>query len=159
MNTNANTKMMYLQEEFNGMPAGTPVVECEPSTQHLMAKAMLGGKVVPTTYVRVIGSDEVIAVPLFKGLLGECHPTDPRVVGPFVANGEVVEDFDKLHVGCFARVVYKKDYPWCSASICFDETQPNGSVVFDTTLNMVDKIGLLGKVATMIEDRRSSILA
>lgn len=117
-------EVFYLQREFNGLPAGLPLERTEPTSAHYQARAMVGPDVVPTGYYRpygIEGDKEVLAIPLFEGIIGNLHPKDPKVVGPFVA-GKVTIDYDRLPADMFCNIVYIKDHPYVNAFVCINNS-------------------------------------
>lgn len=121
-------KLMFLQAEYAGYPAGTPVVEAEKSSAHHQASVMVDSQI-PTGYYKLAGTEgpATMAIPRFEGLVGDKHPTDPKVVGPFVCTGLGVISEDKLprrYVG-YITPCYKN--PFVEVNICMN-TELEGSV-------------------------------
>lgn len=123
-------KLFFLQEAYGDYPAGTPLVKAEKSSAHYQATVMLGGSQVPTGFYKVVGTEgpATLAIPLFEGIVGECHPTDPSVVGPFVCGGLGRVGEDKLPPEVAAFIVVGYDYPRGDLHVCLN-TESGGSVV------------------------------
>lgn len=116
------TKLHYLQVPFNNLPVGTPVYECEPSSAHLVANAIVGRDVEPARYFIVAGEEgenAIMRIPSFKGIVGEVHPLDKTVVGPFVA-GSVSADYDKLGNGVNVLIAARRNYPFVEVKVVID---------------------------------------
>lgn len=112
-------KIKFLQTEHAGYPSGTPLVEAEKSSAHHQASAMLGVQV-PTGYYKLAGTEgpATLAIPRFDGLVGDKHPTDPSVVGPFVCVGRVVRAVDKLPERYIAYITVGYNYPLAEVNKC-----------------------------------------
>ena len=116
------TKLHYLQVPFNGMPAGTPLYECGPSGAHVFANALVGRDAEPARYFTVAGEEgenAIMRIPSFKGIVGEVHPQDKTVIGPFVA-GSVSVDHDKLGKGVDVLIAARRDYPFVEVKVVID---------------------------------------
>ena len=116
------TNLHFLQVPFNGLPAGTPICECEPSRAHVFANALVGRDVEPARYFTVVGEEDessIIRIPSFKGIVGEVHPQDKTVIGPFVA-GSVSVDYDKLGKGVNVLIAARRDYPFVDVKVVID---------------------------------------
>ncbi|QXN70422.1 hypothetical protein AGENTSMITH_16 [Bacillus phage vB_BspM_AgentSmith] len=122
--------MMFLQVAHGGYPAGTPVVEAEKSSAHYQATAMLGGRQVPTIYCKLAGAEgpATLAIPRFEGLVGDKHPTDPEVVGPFVCTGLGRVAEDKLPPEYAAYIAVGYDYPYAKFDVCVNTVTDSGKV-------------------------------
>lgn len=120
MKSSANEKMFFLQIVYEGLPLGTPLVGAEKSAAHHQATAMLNRTQVPTGYYKLVGAEgpATLAIPLFEGIVGEHHPTDPRVVGPFVCTGFGRVTEDKLPAGYKAYITPEYVYPYCTFTVC-----------------------------------------
>lgn len=120
-------KMYFLQTGFKGFPMGTPLVEVEPPSEVLVARAMVGKDVLPTKCYQLFGNTgEVLIIPSFEGYVSEQHPLSKEVVGPFVA-GSIRMTSDRLRKGVKALVAMRRDYPFMELCICLnsDETAPD----------------------------------
>ena len=116
------TKLHYLQVPFNGLPAGTPLYECTPSSVHVFANALVGRDVEPARYFVVAGEggeNAIMRIPSFKGIVGEVHPQDKTVVGPFTA-GDVSVDHDKLGSGVHVLIAARLNYPFVELKVVVD---------------------------------------
>lgn len=116
------TKLHYLQIPFNNLPAGTPICECEPSNAHVFANALVGRDAEPARYFTVAGEEgenAIMRIPSFKGIVGEVHPQDKTVVGPFVA-GSVSVDYDKLGSGVHVIIAARRNYPFVELKVVID---------------------------------------
>ena len=126
------TKLHYLQVPFNGLPAGTPICECEPSSAHVFANALVGRDVEPARYFTVVGEEDessIIRIPSFKGIVGEVHPQDKTVFGPFVA-GNVSVDYDKLGNGVNVLIAARRDYPFVDVKVVIDPDLTYADIVY-----------------------------
>ena len=126
------TNLHYLQVPFNGLPAGTPICECEPSSAHVFANALVGRDVEPARYFTVVGEEDessIIRIPSFKGIVGEVHPQDKTVIGPFVA-GNVSVDYDKLGNGVNVLIAARRDYPFVDVKVVIDPDLTYADIVF-----------------------------
>ena len=126
------TKLHYLQVPFNGLPAGTPICECEPSSAHVFANALVGRDVEPARYFTVVGEEDessIIRIPSFKGIVGEVHPQDKTVIGPFVA-GNVSVDYDKLGNGVNVLIAARRDYPFVDVKVVIDPDLTYADIVY-----------------------------
>lgn len=121
-------KLMFLQVEYAGYPAGTPVVEAEKSSEHHQASAMVGSQI-PTGYYKLAGIEgpATMAIPRFEGLVGDKHPTDPTMVGPFVCRGLGLLSEDKLPPRYMGYITPCYRYPFVEVNMCMN-TDPEGSV-------------------------------
>ena len=115
-------KLHYLQVPFKGMPAGTPLYECGPSDAHEFANALAGRDAEPARYFIVAGEEgenAIMRIPSFKGIVGEVHPQDKTVIGPFVA-GSISVDYDKLGKGVDVLIAARRDYPFVDVKVVID---------------------------------------
>lgn len=124
----------YLQEDYQGLPKGMPLVKAEPTSAHYQAKATVGNSY-PCGYYRPIGTHddkEVVMIPYFEGLLDTVHPNDPSVTGPYVSGNVTIQGKDLLDKNISAIVVYKKQYPNMHLDIVFNTVQDNqyANIVF-----------------------------
>ncbi len=113
------TKLHYLQVSFNSLPAGTPVYECEPSGAQVFANALVRRDAEPARYFIVAGEkseNSIMRVPSFKGTVGEVHPRDKTVVGPFVTGGISV-DCDKLGRDVSVLVTAQRNYTFVDVKV------------------------------------------
>lgn len=110
---------MFLQVDYNDLPAGTPVVSAEKSSAHHQASVMVGTQV-PTGYYKLAGDEgpATLAIPRFEGIVADKHPTDPTVVGPFICKGLGCVLADKLPAKYVAYITPKYDYPYCTFNVC-----------------------------------------
>ena len=135
---------MFLQKDYEGLKAGTLMVEAKPTTAHLQAKAMLRGDVEPTGYWALPGQpDEVYAIPRFKMLLDERHPEDPYFKCPGTYNS-ITYGVDKLTED-FMIVLDKHQYPLINIQVVMDTDYFN-NLVTDPDVNMTEihkKLSLL----------------
>ncbi len=141
------TKLYYLQVPFNGLPAGTPLYECEPSGAHVFANALVGRDAEPARYFTVAGEEgenAIMRVPSFRGIVGEVHPQDKTVVGPFVA-GRVSIDYDKLGNGVGVLIAAQRNYPFVDVKVVIDPGLTYGDIVYslDTSGIGTDKCDLI----------------
>ena len=141
------TKPHYLQVHFNGLPAGTPVYECEPSSAQVFANALVRRDAEPARYFIVVGeADEnsVMRIPSFKGIVGEVHPQDKTVIGPFVA-GSIFVDYDKLGNGVGVLIAAQRNYPFVDVKVVIDPGLTYGDIVYslDTSGIGTDKCDLI----------------
>lgn len=116
------TKLHYLQVPFNGLPTGTPICECEPSSAQVFANALVGRDVEPARYFTVAGEggeNAIMRIPSFKGIVGEVHPQDKTVVGPFVA-GSISVDYDKLGNGVSVLIAARRNFPFVEVMVVID---------------------------------------
>ena len=141
------TKLHYLQVPFNGLPAGTPMYECKPSSAQVFANALVRRDAEPARYFTVageVGENSIIRIPSFKGIVGEVHPQDKTVVGPFVA-GSVTVDYDKLGKGVNVLIAAQRNYPFLDVKIIIDPDLTYGDIVYslDTSGIGTDKCDLI----------------
>ena len=141
------TKLHYLQVPFNGLPAGTPICECEPSSAHIFANALVRRDAEPARYFTVAGEggeNSVMRVPSFRGIVGEVHPQDKTVVGPFVA-GSISVDYDKLGNGVGVLIAAQRNYPFVDVKVVIDPGLTYGDIVYslDTSGIGTDKCDLI----------------
>ena len=116
------TKLHYLQVPFNGKPVGTPISECEPSNAHVFARALVHRDAEPARYFAVVGEageNSIMRIPSFKGIVGEVHPQDKTVVGPFTA-GRIFIDYDKLGNGVNVLIAARRNYPFVEVKVVID---------------------------------------
>ena len=134
------TKLHYLQTSFNGMPAGTPLYECEPSAAHVFANALVGRDAEPARYFTVAGEEgenAIMRIPSFKGIVGEVHPQDKTVIGPFVAGGVSV-DHDKLGNGVGVLIAAQRNYPFVDLKVIMDPDLTYGDIVYSLDTSGID---------------------
>ena len=141
------TKLHYLQVPFNGLPVGTPVYESEPSSAQVFANALVRRDAEPARYFIVVGEegeDVIMRIPSFKGIVGEVHPQDKTVIGPFVA-GSVTVDYDKLGKGVNVLVAAQRNYPFVDVKVVIDPDLTYGDIVYslDTSGIGTDKCDLI----------------
>lgn len=141
------TKLHYLQVPFNGLPAGTPVYECEPSSAQVFANALVRQDAEPARYFIVAGEESensIMRVPSFKGIVGEVHPQDKTVVGPFVS-GTLSFDYDKLGRDVSVLVTAQRNYPFIDVKVIVDPDLTYADVVYalDTSGVGTDKCDLM----------------
>lgn len=110
-------KVLYTQVATQGLPAGYPVVLAEPTSEHLIAAAMVKGNVGSMRYAKPLHSEEVI---MFSPMeLGDYHPKDPRVTGPYAIDRNYKVDYDTTKHNI--RVMFVKgEYPSASLLFCID---------------------------------------
>lgn len=111
-------KFEYLQKDHEGYKAGTPLVKAEPSTAHLQARALVKSNT-PVGYYSPVGSDEVLMVPRFEGLVDKLHPQAIERIGPFLL-GDVKVDRDRLARQVLATVSVTKAYPFININVCIN---------------------------------------
>ena len=134
------TKMHYLQTSYNGLPTGTPLYECEPSSAHVFANALVRRDAEPARYFIVAGEkgeNSVIRIPSFKGIVGEVHPQDKTVVGPFVA-GSLSIDYDKLGNGVGVLIVAQRNYPFVDVKVVIDPDLTYADIVYSLDTSGMD---------------------
>ena len=134
------TKLHYLQVPFNGLPAGTPVYECEPSSAQVFANALVRRDAEPARYFIVAGErseNSIMRVPSFKGIVGEVHPQDKTVVGPFVS-GDISFDYDKLGRDVSVLVTAQRNYPFVDVKIIIDPGLTYGDIVYSLDTSGMD---------------------
>ena len=134
------TKLHYLQVPFNGLPAGTPVCECEPSSVQVFANALVRRDAEPARYFTVVGEggeNSVMRVPSFRGIVGEVHPQDKTVVGPFVA-GSISVDYDKLGNGVGVLIAAQRNYPFVDVKVVIDPGLTYGDIVYSLDTSGID---------------------
>ena len=134
------TKLHYLQVPFNGLPAGTPLYECEPSSAHVFANALVGRDAEPARYFTVVGEEgenAIMRIPSFKGIVGEVHPQDKTVVGPFVAGGVSV-DHDKLGKGVNVLIAARRNYPFVEVKVVIDPDLTYADIVYSLDTSGMD---------------------
>lgn len=112
----------FLQVPFSVLPAGTMVKKVEPDSAMYQARAMVGSNPTPFTRYVVVGDEEgaSIYVPAFEGIVGDLHPQDPKVIGPFVVKSIKV-DYDRLPEGKEAQACIVHTYPTAYVSVCIDD--------------------------------------
>ena len=116
----------YLQKEYEGLPKGTPMVATSPTNDHHLAKAMLGGNVVPTGYYKLLGSDDssVHAIPRFENIVDEVHPQCLTRIGVCVLDLEATKvDVDRLPTGESFRVIVLREHPRARIVVVLDDRQ------------------------------------
>lgn len=117
----------YLQKEYEGLPKGTPMVACQPTADHHLAKAMLGGNVIPTGYYKLLGSDEtgeVHAIPRFENIVDEVHPQCLTRIGVCVLDLDATKvDVDRLPTGESFRVIVLREHPRARIVVVLDDRQ------------------------------------
>lgn len=122
--TKEKVLVAFLQKEYQGLPAGTPLVRAEPTSAHMQARVMVGEGSYPAMYYKVFGGgDEVIYIPMFNALVGEHHPTSKEVVGPFSLDPLPKVDFDSLPKGKRAIVAFNRAWPVINVTVCIDPDQ------------------------------------
>lgn len=156
-------EIVYLQKEFNGLPAGTPLVGMDrvpPEAQ--VARALVGQPREPDTWYRIQGTQVPVRIPLFQGLVDRHHPTAKEVVGPFVSN-VVLFGLDKLSDDVSAHISLVKemyDYPEVVIRVCVNTVQEDGQVIRDELDNLPPVLSIDGEVLTrdIIRERVSRML-
>ena len=126
------TNLHYLQVPFNGLPAGTPLLETEPSSAQVFANALVHRDKEPARYFSVVGQvseNDVMRIPSFKGIVGEVHPQDKTVIGPFVA-GDITFDYDNLGKGVHVLITAKRNYPFVEVKVIIDPRLTYADIVF-----------------------------
>ena len=116
------TKLHYLQVPFNGLPAGTPLYECEPSNAQVFARALVYKDAEPARYFTVVGEGDensIMRIPSFKGIVGDVHPQDKTVIGPFTA-GSISTDYDRLGKGVNVLIAARRNYPFVEVKVVID---------------------------------------
>lgn len=108
----------YLQRDHEGYKAGTPLVKAEPSTAHRQARALTKSNI-PVGYYSPVGSDEVLMIPRFNGLVDKLHPQAIERIGPFML-GEVRVDRDRLAKWMAMAVSIEKAYPVINVRVCLN---------------------------------------
>lgn len=134
------TKLHYLQVPFNGLPAGTPLYECGPSGAHVFANALVGRDAEPARYFTVAGEEgenAIMRIPSFKGIVGEVHPQDKTVIGPFVAGGVSV-DHDKLGNGVGVLIAAQRNYPFVDLKVVIDPGLTYADIVYSLDTSGMD---------------------
>ena len=134
------TKMHYLQTSYNGLPAGTPLYECGPSGAHVFANALVRRDAEPARYFTVAGEEgenAIMRIPSFKGIVGEMHPQDKTVIGPFVAGGVSV-DHDKLGNGVGVLIAAQRNYPFADVKVVIDPDLTYADIVYSLDTSGMD---------------------
>lgn len=110
----------FMQEDHNGLLRGTYVEHTEPTSAHHQAAAMVDSSLSHYDYVKISGSEKVVAVERFKMLLDDLHPDDPRKSAAPTIVGVRVE-LDRLR--CLTGInisVNKDNWPMCILNVCLD---------------------------------------
>ena len=126
------TNLHYLQVPFNGLPAGTPLLETEPSSAQVFARALVHRDAEPARYFSVVGQvgeNYVMRIPSFKGIVGDVHPQDKTVIGPFVA-GDITFDYDNLGKGVHVLITAQRNYPFVEVKVIIDPRLTYADIVF-----------------------------
>lgn len=123
------SKIVYLQKEHAGLPAGTPLERAEMTSAHHQARAMVG-TALPSGYYRLAGTTgpATLMIPLFKGLVEETHPNDPSKTGPYVCVGFETLAPDRLPVKYLAVIAVNRNYPTSKVGVVLNDL-PGGNVV------------------------------
>ena len=123
------SKIVYLQREYEGLPAGTPLERAEMSSAHHQARAMLRDSV-PARYYRLAGTEgpATIMIPAFEGVIGELHPNDPKRTGPYSCTGYEVVGPDRLSARYLAKIEVGCDYPTSKVVVILNDL-PGGNMV------------------------------
>lgn len=123
------SKIVYLQREHEGLPAGTPLERAEMSTAHYQAKAMVGTSS-PASYYKLAGTEgkATLMVPIFYRLVGDLHPNDPVRTGPYSCTGFKVVGKDRLPERYLAKIEIGCDYP-TSRVVVIPNSLSGGNVV------------------------------
>lgn len=156
-------EVVYLQKEFNGLPAGTPLMEAAlvpPEAQ--LARALVGHPKEPDMWYRIQGTQVPVRIPLFQGLVNKHHPTAKEVVGSFVSN-IVLFGQDKLSADTSAYISLDKemyDYPEVVIRVCVNTVQEDGQVIRDELDNLPPVLSIDGEILTrdIIRERVSEML-
>lgn len=150
-------KLMFLQVEYAGYPTGTPLVEAEKNSEHHQASAMVGSQI-PTGYYKLAGTEgpATLAIPRFEGLVGDKHPTDPTVVGPFVCTGLGLFSEDKLPPRYLGYITPCYRYPFVEVNVCFNTDQEG--LVFRVYVPKRTTINYLSMVEKYFEKLREDKL-
>lgn len=143
-----NQKIVYLQKGFYGLPAGTPLVECDQPADAQFAAALVGHPTEPATWHRIQGTQTAVRIPLFMGLVDKYHPTAKEVVGPFVVRA-VEFSVDKLPIGVSANITLaKSEYPEVVIKVCVNTVLHRSWLIRDELDNLPPLLSVDGDILT-----------